>query len=237
MPLYFTLGSSISDLRVTGSKVVTGAAVTAAVFSLAAAGLYFLMPALVRLMGQDEALFQETVSYVRIEIFGFIFLSLNSFLLIPVKLLLLTRALLAALVLKLVLAVVLDLAFLSSLPFSLQLGVRGVAYSNIATEAATTLLLASCLATSLRGHWAGPWSLAWLRDWFRVGFYSGLDSLVRNLVYMLVILRSMNLLAEAGLYWTTNTFIWSYVLLPFLPLSEVLRVDISKGKASPLNRI
>ena len=27
-------------------------------------------------------------------------------------------------------------------------------------------------------------------------------------------------------------FIWSYVLLPFLPLSEVLRVDISKGKAS-----
>ena len=227
MPLYFTLGSSISNLQVTGCKVVTGAAVTAAVFSLAAAALYFLMPALVRLMGQDEALFEETVSYVRIEIFGFIFLSVNSFLLIPVKLLLLNRAVLASLVLKLVLAVVLDLAFLSSLPFSLQLGVRGVAYSNIATEASTTLLL----ATSLRGHWAGPWSLAWLRDWFRVGFYSGLDSLIRNLVYMLVILRSMNLLSSAGLYFTTNSFIWSYLLLPFLPLSEILRVDIaSAGK-------
>ena len=30
-----------------------------------------------------------------------------------------------------------------------------------------------------------------------------------------------------GLYWTTNTFIWSWPLLPFLPLSEILKVDIS----------
>ena len=71
------------------------------------------------------------------------------------------------------------------------------------------------------------WSFGWTREWFRVGIFSGIDSLVRNLVYSLVILRSMNLLSEAGLYWTTNTFIWSYILLPFLPLSELLKLDIS----------
>ena len=37
----------------------------------------------------------------------------------------------------------------------------------------------------------------------------------------------MNLLEEAGTYWTTNNFIWSYLLLPFLPLSEVLKVKVS----------
>ena len=74
-------------------------------------------------------------------------------------------------------------------------------------------------------------SFRWMVTWLDRGLYSGLDSLVRNLVYMLVILRSMNLLTSAGLYWTTNSFIWSYLLLPFLPLSEILRVDIaSAGK-------
>ena len=71
----------------------------------------------------------------------------------------------------------------------------------------------------------------WMMTWLHKGLYSGLDSLIRNLVYMLVILRSMNLLSSSGLYFTTNAFIWSYLLLPFLPLSEILRVDIaSAGK-------
>ena len=37
----------------------------------------------------------------------------------------------------------------------------------------------------------------------------------------------MNLLARAGLYWTINTFIWSYLSLVFLPLLDILRLNIA----------
>ena len=131
------------------------------------------------------------------------------------------------LLLKMILNIVLDVTFLSSLTFSLQLGVDGVAYTNIITEAATLVMICSLLFIRLRPHWRSEMSFQWMVTWLNKGLYSGLDSLVRNLVYMLVILRSMNLLASAGLYWTTNSFIWSYLLLPFLPLSEILRVDIA----------
>ena len=135
------------------------------------------------------------------------------------------------LLLKLALTVTLDVTFLSSLTFSLQLGVQGVAYTNIITEATNTIVYSLFIVSvsAIRNNMTRNWYFGWTREWFRVGFFSGIDSLVRNLVYSLVILRSMNLLSEAGLYWTTNTFIWSYILLPFSPLSEVLRLDISKG--------
>ena len=139
------------------------------------------------------------------------------------------RAIWTCLLLKLVLTIVLDVTFLSSLSFSLQLGVKGAAYTNIITEATNSLVYILFMLSALRNDWSPNWNFDWIREWFRVGFFSGLDSLVRNLVYMLVILRSMNLLYESGLYWTTNTFIWSYILLPFTPLSEVLRLDISRG--------
>ena len=155
------------------------------------------------------------------------FSGVNSFLMIPVQLMVMKRTIACCLLLKMVLTIVLDITFLSSLSLSFQLGVHGVAYTNIITETLACLLTSSLLFSRLRPHWRTAMSFRWMVTWLDRGLYSGLDSLVRNLVYMLVILRSMNLLTSAGLYWTTNSFIWSYLLLPFLPLSEVLRVDIA----------
>ena len=123
-----------------------------------------------------------------------------------------------------VLTIVLDVMFLSNLDFSLQLGVDGVAYSNMITEAANCLLMACLLFRELRPHWRTEMRFHWMVSWLHKGLYSGLDSLIRNLVYMFVILRSMNLLSSAGLYFTANSFIWSYFLLPFLPLSNFLNI-------------
>ena len=145
---------------------------------------------------------------------------------------LMKRTLACCLLLKMVLTIVLDVTFLSDLNLSFKLGVEGVAYSNIMTEAGSCLMVSCLLFSRLRPHWRTGTSFQWIKTWLLTGLYSGLDSLVRNLVYILVILRSMNLLASAGLYWTTNTFIWSYLFLPFLPLSEILRVDIAtEGEA------
>ena len=229
LPLFYTFGSSISDLKTTANKIKTGLVIISIFFTVSSVILYFLMPTFVDLMAQNTDLFHQTVSYVRLEVFGFIFTSLNSFLLIPVELLQMKTVILVSLVFKMIFTVILDFFFLSSYDFSLQLGVDGIAYSNICTGVLNTLLLIIFLGVKLQGCWSSSMSFSWVTEWFRVGLFSGFDSLVRNLVYMVVILRSMNQLSEAGLYWTTNTFIWSYILLPFSPLSEVLRLDISKG--------
>ena len=230
MPLYFLLGSSITDISVTRNNVKTGLGVLCLFFSCTSGLLYLLAPSLVQAMAQDSNLREATTRYIRLEIFGLFLESINSFLTIPLQLLDMSGALLYCLLLKFSLTIFLDLTFLSSLPFSLQLGVQGIAYSSLLTSLATSLLLLLLLCRRLHislPNLAQPFSFLWLRHWLTLGLYSGLDSIVRNLTYTLVILRSMNLLEESGLYWTTTTFIWSWLLLPFLPLSEVLRVRVA----------
>jgi hypothetical protein len=60
-----------------------------------------------------------------------------------------------------------------------------------------------------------------------VGLYSALDSLIRNAVYLVVVIRAMNLLEEQATYWIVNTFYWNWMLLPALPLADVLKQDVA----------
>ena len=64
LPLYNTFGSTIEDMQKTGNKIKTGALVVTVIFTISAIILYFLMPDLVKLMGNKD-LIDETVDYVR----------------------------------------------------------------------------------------------------------------------------------------------------------------------------
>ena len=64
LPLYFTIGNSISDLSVTSNKIKTGSLIVTLIFSVSATILYFFMPQLVTLMGNKDLL-DKTVDYVR----------------------------------------------------------------------------------------------------------------------------------------------------------------------------
>ena len=66
-----------------------------------------------------------------------------------------------------------------------------------------------------------------------MGFFSGLECLVWNVVYLVVVLRAMNQLNEQGSYWVANTFIWNCLLLPILPLNELLKQDVASGLSQP----
>ena len=229
MPLYFILGGTINDHIETRNKVKTGFVLLGGLFVLSSGALFAAAPALVKAMAQSPDLIEVTTDYIRIEIFGFFVESINGFLIIPVKLMKLNKVLLISLLLRLILTISLDILLLSPLSFSFKLGVQGVAYSSLLTNLANFLLLLILLECHLPLHlltWRNC-RFTWLRTWIRLGLFSGIDSLVRNLTYSIVILRSMNVLEEAGTYWTTTTFIWSYLLLPFIPLSEVLRVKVS----------
>jgi len=66
---------------------------------------------------------------------------------------------------------------------------------------------------------------SWLKEWFVIGGMSGLESFVRNAAFILMVLRLVNVVAEQGPFWVTNSFIWGWLLLPVLQLGELIKRD------------
>ena len=107
-----------------------------------------------------------------------------------------------------------------------------MAYSSIA-QSFLTLLVSVTFALCSIGM--KSWELlkinlnefSWMKTWTKQGLFSGLDSFIRNSVYLVVVIRAMNLLEQQDLYWIANGFIWNWLLLPVLALTEMLKQDVS----------
>ena len=81
-----------------------------------------------------------------------------------------------------------------------------------------------CLAYfSASSLWGWDWDFGWFRAWTRLGAFSALESLVRNAVHVGFVLRLMNVLDAQDSFWVCNALIWSWMLLPALPLADLLR--------------
>ena len=73
------------------------------------------------------------------------------------------------------------------------------------------------------------WNFSWLKDWFKVGKFSGIESLLRNFVFMMMIVRMVNIVAEQGNYWIANSFIWNWLLIPGLALADLVKKEIGEN--------
>ena len=56
------------------------------------------------------------------------------------------------------------------------------------------------------------------------------------MVYLVVVLRAMNELNEQGSYWVANTFIWNWLLLPILPLADLIKQDVASNLNNEPNK-
>ena len=76
-------------------------------------------------------------------------------------------------------AIALDAVLLSSLPFSLQLGVTGIVITSIAVNVTLVVLVVWLLRGEGLRLFASEFSLdwSWLKEWLRTGGLSGLESL------------------------------------------------------------
>ena len=128
-----------------------------------------------------------------------------------------------------ILTVLTDTLLISSLQISLDLGVNGIAYSNMIVNIA---ILALCITLlhrkGLRIVSRTKPDTSWMREWARVGMYSGAESFLRNLVFMVMVVRMVNLVSSQGDYWIANNFIWNWLLIPFLSLGDVAKKQISE---------
>ena len=141
------------------------------------------------------------------------------------------RLILAAAVLNVFYRFVLDSLFYGGYPFSLDLGILGVAWSDTLASLALLItifiLIRPMIMEGVR-QWTSFFSF---RDWkiyIRVSSGSGLDCSARNLAYFFMIVRLLNLMggnAIGGYYLAMHIF-WSFLLVPVLALSESAKVMI-----------
>ena len=186
---------------------------------------------LVVLMAQDTALSDATVTYVRLETVAALFSTLWRFMMTVLVTLKKDKYIYIVLIIQMVLSVLLDTFLISNLAVSAKLGVNGIAVTNIIVNA--VILGCSILLLyreNIRLFAKQKRSFGWLNEWFKVGKFSGLESLLRNLAFMVMVVRMVNIVAEQGNYWLANNFIWQWLLLPGLALADLVKKEIGESK-------
>lgn len=227
VPLCFLLGQSLSDKRAFANKVRTGLFVTAAVYLVMSVFLVAFAEPLTVLMAQDESLVAETVSYVRLEAVAILFSALWKFTTLVLSMLHRLRYLYIVLGVQMVLSVLSDTFLISALPVSLGLGVNGIAVTDIGVNLVLVVLAVLFLRREDIHIIAREWDFSWLKEWFRVGKFSGLEGFLRNLAYLVMIMRMLNIIAEQGNYWIAERFITQWLMLPSLALADLIKKEVA----------
>ena len=231
LPLFYFVGKVKQNRAAFSNRVRTGMLVSLGAYLVLSAAILLFAEPLLRLMAADESILEASAAYIRIESVANIFTVLAQFALVALVSMNKSRYLYILTAARLLLSLAVDTFFVSSLPISLQLGVNGVGYSNVLVNA---LLLAASLLL-LRREGVQVFSrealdFGWLREFARIGGISGLESLVRNLAYMVMISRMVNVVGEQGTYWVANNFIWGWLLLPVLQLGELIKEETAENR-------
>ena len=230
LPLFYLIGKTIDDRNKTVNKIKSGLALTCGIYLVCAIIITIFAKQLVTAMAQNPDTIDATTTYIRFEMIAAILIGPVKFMMVVFILLNYRIHIYALLSIQMVLSIVLDSMLLSNLDFSLDLGVNGIAYSNIIVYSTMLTYIMYIFyknyEVTLREFKSG-YDYGWVTDWINVGKYSGLDSFIRNLFYLVFIVRMMNVISEQGTYWVANGFVWGWLLLPFYPLAELLKQDVA----------
>ena len=238
LPMFFLIGRFIHDDTSFSRVVSNGLLLIGALYaSLSLLTIAFADP-MVRFMAQKDDLVSATVTYIRIEAVGLTIAAFARYLTLVLITIKEDRRLLVLLAIQMGLSVLLDTFLVSSLPFSLHLGVNGIAFTNILVNAVlVTVSLLMLLGCGVRPFGPGfriDWS--WLGDWFKVGGLSGLESFVRNAAFVLMVVRLVNVVQQQGTFWVMNNFIWGWLLFPILALGDLVKRDTAANEDAVLTR-
>lgn len=233
LPLFFILGKSLSNKKEFANKVKTGLVVTAGVYSLVSIIIISCARPLVLVMAQEDALVDETVTYVRLETVAALFSTLWKFMSLVLITIKKDKYLYLILGIQMLFSILFDTFLISNLNCSAKLGVNGIAITNIVVNALLIIVSIFILMhEKINLFEKTKWYFGWLKDWFQVGKYSGLESFLRNLAFMVMVVRMTNIVAEQGNYWLANGFIWNWLLLPGLALADLVKKEIGENKAN-----
>ncbi|WP_022780053.1 MATE family Na+-driven efflux transporter [Butyrivibrio sp. AE3009] len=231
LPLYFFMGSALTDKKAFANRIRSGLLMSFGVYAIVSALVATFIHPLLRFMAVSTDIIEESAAYIRIECVANVFGIIYSFLLVALVSIGKDKLVYIMTGAKLIMCIALDTMLVSNLNVSLKLGVNGIGISNCISN-----LLLFVIAFVLVHRCGYPLlakerlSFAWMKDFFRIGGISGLESLVRNLAYMLMVSRMVNMVGEQGTYWVANNFIWGWLLLPVTQLAELIKQETAKDE-------
>lgn len=236
LPLFFFMGDSIKDKKEFSNRIKTGLLISFSIYAVFSALIIVFIRPMLGAMAASSDIITESAKYIRIESIANVFGMLYSFMCVALITTGKEKLVYLLTVCKLILCIILDTFLVSSLSFSMNLGVNGIGISNIIINCILTIITAIML--SMEGYSVfnkDKMSFKWTGTFLKVGGISGLESFVRNFAYMLMVSRMVNMVGEQGTYWVANNFIWGWMLLPVLQLGELIKQETSKDKNSVKN--
>ena len=236
LPLFYILGKSLNNAEELENKIKSGLLITGIIYSVLSVIIFIFANQFVIAMAQNKELLQQTVVYIRLETIAGIFSTITRFLMLVFIILGKAKYMYILLILQMVLSIIFDTFLISDLDISLNIGVNGIAISNIFVNISLIclgiILLRKINVNIFNGK---KMSFSWVKEWYKVGKFSGLESFVRNLVFMIMIIRMVNIISEQGSYWVANNFIWGWLLLPALALSDLMKKEVAEDKENIKN--
>lgn len=98
----------------------------------------------------------------------------------------------------------------------------GASYSEIITNSLIGII--ALIIVSIRKYIGlGKVNLHWLKDYLRIGLFSGLQIFLDNFIYAIMICKMVNAVSESGNYWVANNFIWGWLLIPIMIITEIIK--------------
>lgn len=117
---------------------------------------------------------------------------------------------------KLSMLSILDFVFID---FFLELG---ASYSEIITNSFIGII--ALIIVYIRKYIGfGKINLDWLNDYLKIGLFSGLQIFLDNFIYAIMICKMVNAVSESGNYWVANNFIWGWLLIPVMVITEIIK--------------
>ena len=236
LPLFYFMGKVAADKKEFSNRVRTGLVICLGVYSVLSAAILIFAEPMLGWMAADTSILSASASYIRIESIANIFVLLTQFALVALITVNKSKYLYLLTAVRLLLCLLVDTLLVSALPISANLGVNGIGYSNIIVNGLILVLSLMLLAKEKICIFAKckP-DFTWVKEFFKVGGISGAESLVRNVAYILMIARMVNMVGEQGTYWVANNFIWGWLLLPILQLGELIKQEVA-ADASNIRR-
>ena len=236
LPLFYFVGKVLLDKKELTNRLKTGLIITLGVYLVLTLVTITCANPLLKLMATSPDIIDASATYIRIESIANIFSILSQFALVTLVTLGKDKQVYTLTGVKLVLCIIFDTFFVSTLKCSLNLGVNGIAITNIIVNLilfAVTLFLLYKQGVNVFNK--EKLNFKWIKDFARIGGISGLESFVRNIFYMIMICRMVNVVGEQGTYWVANNFIWGWLLLPISQLGELIKQETSTNQDAVKN--
>ena len=230
LPLFYLLGKSLGSKEELENKTRTGLLISGGAYLTLSVLIIALAKPLCIWMASDPTTIEETVTYIRLESVASTISILSKFITVLLVTMSKDKYMYILLVIQMALSMILDTFLISKLSVSADMGVNGIAVCNIVVSVAMVIIALLFLRReNINIFRKKKLDFGWLKEYGKIGLFSGLESFVRNIAFMLMVSRLVNVISEQGTYWVANNFIWTWLLLPATALYDVIKKETAES--------